>query len=671
MNLKKVNPNIIFAVLFNVFIFFVFLFLFSPRLETNDDYYLGNIVSGAYGLSSTYMAYVNIVLGSLLSIFYSLVNTLNWWVIGQYFLILVSMILLTYLFSEYLNKWLGRAVGMIISICFGYELYVSLQYSKTAGFITMVAFLILFCYARLKLKIYWGIAGVALALLASYIRIESFCFILPFVAFIWLVDVIKKVKNIRKEQILKYYILPFSLLFILVITSYLFNQYKYDSNEEWKYWNTYNEARTGLLDYGFPDYKSNELTYKELGISKEDLVNYNILWNFDDPDKFSLDTIEKLISLKEKQKISITLIIKSVKTSIITLDNKIVYICVILIALLLLMSSKKVKWLNVLMGIAIFELLFFYLYYVGRYYAYRINILLWMGLLLIILLSINKEVMDIERISYRKVAIFASLGLLLWIGNLNYRDSTIVKNHTKGNNARNLINFIEKDKENLYIVDCLTFSGTEYLVAPILKSVPFAKEENIYYLGGWLTNSPVWKSIKHKYDFENPWKKLYESPDVYLIDNIDIEGKLRYLHDYYDENLKYSLIKDIYNYKIYRIHQDISLEESNINDGNQKCEFSELTVSESELKGWAYLKGDKAYNQQIYIKLINTDTNQTSYYYATQVEDSNSPEIYSGYNFNLQNNKIVPGNYNITIILENGGRLYRLNSTNLKYGGSN
>ena len=43
----------------------------------------------------------------------------------------------------------------------------------------------------------------------------------------------------------------------------------------------FNQLRSQLLDYGFPDYESNKELYKELGISKEALELYKT-WNFND-----------------------------------------------------------------------------------------------------------------------------------------------------------------------------------------------------------------------------------------------------------------------------------------------------------------------------------------------------------------------------------------------------
>ena len=69
---------------------------------------------------------------------------------------------------------------------------------------------------------------------------------------------------------------------------------------EWKEYQEFNQFRSRLLDYGFPDYDSNQEIYEELGISRDAYELYRS-WNFNDTEKFNTDVMKKLVDLKQKR----------------------------------------------------------------------------------------------------------------------------------------------------------------------------------------------------------------------------------------------------------------------------------------------------------------------------------------------------------------------------------
>ena len=65
----------------------------------------------------------------------------------------------------------------------------------------------------------------------------------------------------------------------------------------WQEYLEFNQLRSQLLDYGFPDYDSNRDLYEELGISREALQLYQN-WNFNDTEKFTTDVMRRLTEQK-------------------------------------------------------------------------------------------------------------------------------------------------------------------------------------------------------------------------------------------------------------------------------------------------------------------------------------------------------------------------------------
>ena len=74
-------------------------------------------------------------------------------------------------------------------------------------------------------------------------------------------------------------------------------------NPQWQEYQRFNNLRSELLDYGFPDYESNQTLYQELGISREAYELYRT-WNFNDPDKFTTEVMEKLAEQKPEKILS-------------------------------------------------------------------------------------------------------------------------------------------------------------------------------------------------------------------------------------------------------------------------------------------------------------------------------------------------------------------------------
>ena len=69
---------------------------------------------------------------------------------------------------------------------------------------------------------------------------------------------------------------------------------------QWQEYQKFNNLRSELLDYGFPDYESNKASYQDLGISREAYELYRT-WNFNDPDKFTTEVMESLQSRSRKK----------------------------------------------------------------------------------------------------------------------------------------------------------------------------------------------------------------------------------------------------------------------------------------------------------------------------------------------------------------------------------
>lgn len=103
----------------------------------------------------------------------------------------------------------------------------------------------------------------------------------------------------------------FVLLFAAVFAVDRWDSSQYQS-PEWKEYQEFNQLRSQLLDYGFPDYESNKELYKELGSSKEALELYKT-WNFNDTEKFTIDVMRRLAEQKSAPSLTGNTVIRFLK----------------------------------------------------------------------------------------------------------------------------------------------------------------------------------------------------------------------------------------------------------------------------------------------------------------------------------------------------------------------
>nr|MCR5733800.1 hypothetical protein [Lachnospiraceae bacterium] len=142
----KLN-DLIFSLIINAAALIVSVFLFCPFFEENDDAFLSMISEGAYGMRDHHLIYSNVIYGRLLVFLNSLIPSVRWHSILQYIMIFAAMTAVTFLICRYLKNRLFAVMFVLASF---YELYVSLQYSKTAVFVGTAGFILLLCVARLS-----------------------------------------------------------------------------------------------------------------------------------------------------------------------------------------------------------------------------------------------------------------------------------------------------------------------------------------------------------------------------------------------------------------------------------------------------------------------------------------------------------------------------------------
>lgn len=670
--LKKVYKSDIFRTLIiNVLYFLLFTVFLFPYYEENDDNSLSNIVSGAYGKPSSRMIHTNIVVGKFLSTLTELVPTIKWYTVFLYCILFLSFCVLTYVIIKRCG-YFGLYGSIIILTYFGYECYVAIQFTKTAG-LASVAGMIAIIYVLEGTQRNWVLLfiGSILAVCGSMIRFDAFGMVLVLMSIMGIAGLLSKYMYNRadkKKGILEgaKYIFVFFVIFLLAGGLKYYDYCMYEYEPEWKVFKEFDEKRSDLLDYGIPPYSEHAEEYAKINVSENDLKMLSD-WNFADPDFYSSSLLNKILLLREH------------KNGREFGDDDIKYFfsytmrhffiekafCAFLIVLLFWFVMSRKNWSIVISTLLVVMGLNIYLQYMGRVLLNRVDVTIWLAASAVII-YVSEDCLTVQK-QNKFLIVFAML--LLIINSNSYLDHIDAKKADEEQKKRRqeFCEAVAGDAENLYLVD--TASNVVIEAYQVFDSVLWGMYENYYVLGGWETYSPAKLNTLYSHGVSNPFRDVINSNNIYLIDNCGgIDNKITYIREHYDANVQATLVKQYGGNNIYKIDSidlDIDISDAVLDDSDV---FSYVTVSEDgdniTVDGTVYIPGENSFQQNIYLMLTDKENGKTKYLYTCQKESSSRENIYDGKyaNFTGIFNKaeIDMDNLRIEVILDSGGQKYKV-----------
>ena len=550
--IKKYRTKIWFALGVNVLLLLGILLLMIPSFETNDDIAICEFANGSRGSFDAHLVYQNYILGLIYRFFYRINGNVPWYTLIQYAFLLAAFTAVTWVILNRLKPIPGLCASLALLLFFGYECYIKIQYTKTAGILAAASMFLLF-YAVLEERICPKalLAGFLLGSVGAMYRIVQFvaCSALMTGIGFYLLLELKRRKGDKRRRYLLTYFSVFGAMMVLAAGLYLIDTLMYTKDPVWENYIAYNQARTELLDYGFPDENDNRELYQELNLDGEALRLYRS-WNFNDPEKFSKTVIEKLIQAKPEQRVDLSLVkqfLKQFSTKI--FKTTVFYGFLIILILWLFWGEPRASAILALIyELLFFSILYFYMFYKGRYMINRVDVGLWFSAALVIvwLLSADKG-------KYcAKTGILYGLMLLIMLQGIWKEDWRLGRYSVYSQRIQSRTAFEEpgRDKEHLYLAKIGTISAADGY-GPF-DAMPFGIMNNISFLGGWITNSAPCLKTLSDYGIENPYRDMIGNEKVYLIDN-DIELTMNYIHTYYDKGAEAVEVRKLGNYTIYQI----------------------------------------------------------------------------------------------------------------------
>lgn len=552
--LKQKYRKISVALISNLLILGAMAAFMRPSFETNDDIVFAELGSGLRGVKDAHLVFQNYGLGMIYRLLYGVTGRLPWYTIVQYMILFAAFTVVTYVLISRLGEISGLCLFVILACGFGYEGYIHLQFTKTAGIAAAAAvFLLLYLLEQEKYS-WWGIAGgILLAVIAYMYREDQFwasCGLMAGAGLLFLFD-LRKYRN-KKLRRLEICVLTFGVLLLSVFGVDRWDSSKYRS-AEWKEYQEFNQLRSELLDYGFPDYDSNQEIYEELGISREAYELYKS-WNFNDTEKFDTEVMKKLVDLKQKRPLTIRTVTAFLRRFPSDLLRMPMFYFFAVFAVLWLLCGKKDVFsiISVLAECLLLVAVYFYLYYQGRYMVNRVDVGLWFSACLVMLWIFSSgEVRYMNtKVSVLLCMICVVLGQFMMYKDWRLATSSIPEARVS---QRAVLETIGTDKEHTYLAKSGMLS--EIVCYGPFDRMPENLLDNVYWFGGWECRTPGYTRAMEVRGIINPYRDVVNNENIYLVDdNIDLT--LKYIRQYYAENAEAVFVKTIGNVDVYQITDD-------------------------------------------------------------------------------------------------------------------
>ena len=515
--------------------------------ETNDDTILASLSYGYYGTPQGLLVYIHPLMGQALALLQRAVPGISWYFLMELGLLWVSIAVFDRLILERFRGAQALPALAVLNLYCVYGMLFQLQYTKIAGAASIAGLLLLFWVAEENKG--WGswLLGLLLGLAGYCLRSDAFLMILIPLSGVGLAALVRDLKNrdFRRAGKLVGSVL---LLFALCGGLMLAEQQAYSQDAQWQHYRKFNALRTELLDYGFPDYETNQALYDSLGISEEDLELYRG-WDFGDPERFNIQTMEALCNAKERAPLTPGRLLQCLKGSVQGLLRYDFSPCFLLaLGLWAFFTGKKGIFPGAWAVAAVFGTEAFLLLS-GRGLRERVDAPLMLAATVLLLLSPGGEGRGRGRLNARACAMLAGAMLLGQSAGLLSRKDRSMEDYVGGAHIQAAFREMSKDKSTLY------FLRTDERPRDLLpkRQGGFGYYSNIATLGGWLTDSPYTLERNRAYGVENPFRDMVDREDVALVSN-DPQPVLDYIRAHYAPDaqaVETGLLRG--EYKVFRI----------------------------------------------------------------------------------------------------------------------
>jgi len=598
LNFKKNVKNKYFiCFLLNLLFLLAALVFAETKYEVSDDFVMETILSGAYSTEpNPHMLFVNILYGYLLKPLYYLFPIVNWYTLSLLFWGFAACLGLAYLLCNTLDGKTAFLIDLFFLCVFTNDIYILLQFTKTASFCctvgTLLVFHSLFGDIKSSNTVFSNtiqsksefVSGFILCLVGSLIRMYTIYLVAPFILVLIAYVIFYNFKYHKNDKVWARYFITKILAGIgligIIFLCYGFNRISYKSNSEYAYYQQYAKVRAAIVDgpdYGYAEYAAD---LEKIGISEND---YYMLrhWNFSDPEYFTLEKLNDISNVMKRHKqwrgwqsiyeniqqhnyasypVCIACIVLLVICLFGNISNWIWYLATLIPACMLILYFFILERVLYRLEYGIFISAFLMLLYFGipgfknlitRQEKFKtLFIVSTCALVLHLPVYIPDSVYKLVQIEDRKSYVDNVFNASWEYDARKYR-----KVVNKADLSDGLIEEMKKHPEQVYLLDFNTTIQSLYYDYSAFDTLGSNYYKNFCYLSGVTMNFPDVNHCLENMGITNPIKDLTKD-NVYLVDNINSEAILNYIKEHYYSDAQILWIKNVEGYDIWKISRE-------------------------------------------------------------------------------------------------------------------
>ena len=573
----------LFHLCLNLAVMALFVLLFRPFFETNDDASIIHMVDGSKGIRDPHIVFENVILGWIYIFLYRITAALPWYTMVQYGILWLSMGSITYVLCSlpvFENQRRAARAGKIL-LCAGfwffagYEAYVLIQFTRTAGFAAIGGTLLLLFFAgRDKRQIFEAAAGMLLLTLAFLLRWKQALLCIAMLSGIGLQMLLVFDKACRKRLLRRTVCVMLAAAAVFGATYYT-DRCAYES-EQWQSYLQFNRERGQLLDFGLPSYKTNQEVYHSLDIYK---VSFDLLrtWNFADPQVYTTQVFHQLNELRDQtagRKKGLSDFLADAGEALV--EKRIFYFALLSLALALAAAIARRRAALLLVpayAVLLFLGAYYYIYLRGRFDYQRVDVPILTAVAIVLLWcagnAAGKERREGTAATAKKgrallctaicgAALCVSIICAGTFADTEFTDSLRWSEEAQDREEqvrlkRSLLQEVVTDPEHLYVCKVGTLTDTNSF-GVFSRAWP-GELSRILWLGGWDIYTAGYLDIMNRYGITNPYRDLADRDDILLVDG-QIDKTLLYLNKHYGGGIKAQWIRDIGGFGIYHIYTE-------------------------------------------------------------------------------------------------------------------
>ena len=517
--------------------FVLYLFVFRPGYQVDDDITMIQLTSGYLGGTPVpFMVFSNVIVGFILNLLYRLPTNLNWEISIFFGINFLSVWCLVYIVFSLPLKSAYKFFGILVILLSDSLLLLNITFTTTATFavISGLVSILAATYKRAPFPKRMFLFGGLLILAGSLIRIESFLLVLLLV-FPSLVFMVRffHLKNL---------LISFTTIILVVALFYLFNTIYVKSFPQWNAFYAYNDVRSELQDTPRIHLSNVKNSYYSVGWNFNDYKLF-MSWFFPDERLYSISNLQYLvlhIPGTERNVFSAALSYLYPKPLFNNVDSFPYFFMIAagLIALLIYPSLRKAVWSLVVLLLT-FSFLIFYLIWTEK-----VPLRVWDSFLattsifsLFILLCVKLNVDQSQPKLQERSAFAFIVPALLCVASLfalYYAVTTTQLNIQRQTDYQNILSDLKtlqaqrKIQGNALIVSPavgipLTWSNPMFLDLPSVQYIEM----------GWFTFSPSYYSVLHEFNIQSLPAGFYQKDNVYLMIKTNLlDSMVEYIFDH-------------------------------------------------------------------------------------------------------------------------------------------